>query len=179
MAWLWWAPFVAATLHIIEEFVFPGGFAAWDRTYRPAIRKSITGRFHVLVNAALLLLCLQIAFLARAADAAAQRIGVAAWLAVSVLLVSNAVFHVVGTWRTRTYSPGVVTGIFLYVPLAVLGYWHFLSTGRVSWPVAAVAATVGGSYHAWAALLHKARAHRAMAGASQQEHSTDGATRRH
>lgn len=34
MRWLFWAPLVAATLHIFEEFVWPGGFARWDREYR-------------------------------------------------------------------------------------------------------------------------------------------------
>lgn len=52
MTWLWWAPLAATTLHIFEEFVYPGGFAEWDRNYRPAVRKSITPRFHIIVNRA-------------------------------------------------------------------------------------------------------------------------------
>src|SRR5262249_5803750 len=52
--WIWWAPLCAATLHIVEEFVYPGGFAEWDRAYRPAFRESITPRLHVVVNALLL-----------------------------------------------------------------------------------------------------------------------------
>ena len=158
MKWLWWGPLVAAVLHIVEEFVYPGGFAAWDRRYRPAIKKSITPRLHVIVNAALLLGCLQVALLGRAGDVEAQHVGTTAWLAISALLFSNAVFHVVGTLRARNYSPGVVTAVVLYVPLAVCGYWYFLGNRRVSLVTAALAAIAGGSYHLWAALLHRARA---------------------
>lgn len=160
MTWLWWAPLVAVTLHITEEFVFPGGFAAWDRSYRPAIRKSITPRLHIIINGALLLVCVQVGLLGGAAEVEAQAAGVVLWLAIAALLSSNAVFHGVGTARTKRYSPGLVTAAALYVPLTVLGYWHFLRSGRVSLLTAAVAALVGGSYHFWAALLHQARARR-------------------
>jgi hypothetical protein len=161
MTWLWWAPLATVSLHITEEFVCPGGFAAWDRSYRSAIRKSITSRLHIIINAALLLVCVQVGLLARSTDVEAQGVGVAAWLTIAALLFSNAVFHGIGTVRTRAYSPGVVTAIALYIPLAPLGYWYFLHNGQVAWPTATGTAVAGGSYHFWAALLHKARARRA------------------
>ena len=40
MDWIPWAPLAAASLHIVEEFVLPGGFPAWDRAYRPGLRRS-------------------------------------------------------------------------------------------------------------------------------------------
>ena len=160
MTWIWWAPLVAAVLHIVEEFVYPGGFADWDRRYRPAVRASITPRFHVLINGALLLLCVQIGVLSGAVGTGAQALAVGAWLAVAALLFSNAVFHVVGTFQTRRRSPGVVTGVFLYVPMAVAGYWYFLRTGSASLATGVVAALLGGSYHLWAGIAHAARARR-------------------
>ena len=57
MNWLSWAPAGAAILHIVEEFVFPGGFADWDRRYRPGFRKNITPLFHVIINGLLLVTC--------------------------------------------------------------------------------------------------------------------------
>ena len=45
MTWIWWGPLIVAALHISEEFVFPGGFAEWDRMYRRNILASITRRF--------------------------------------------------------------------------------------------------------------------------------------
>jgi hypothetical protein len=158
MTWLWWAPFGATVLHIIEEFVYPGGFAEWDRHFRPAIRNSITPRLHIIVNGALLLLCVQVGILAGTNDAQARTIGIALWLAVAALLFSNAIFHVVGTIRTRTRSPGIVTAVALYMPMAVAGYWKFLSSGEASWGIAIVAGFVGGSYHLWAELIHRVRA---------------------
>jgi len=158
LTWIWWAPLVAAALHIFEEFVFPGGFAEWDRMYRPAIRDSITPRLHIIVNAALLALCVQIGLLGASREAAARSIGVVAWIAVAALLGSNAIFHVVGTIRTRTRSPGVITGLLLYLPMAIIGTWFWLRTGAVPPVTAAVAAMIGGSYHAWAGALHRARA---------------------
>jgi hypothetical protein len=59
MDWLPWLPLIAAGLHIVEEFVFPGGFTAWYRSYRRQARR-ITPRFLVIVNAGLLLACLNI-----------------------------------------------------------------------------------------------------------------------
>ena len=47
MDWLFGAPLAAACLHIIEEFFLPGGFADWDRRYRPAFARSITTRFPI------------------------------------------------------------------------------------------------------------------------------------
>ncbi|HXX86748.1 MAG TPA: HXXEE domain-containing protein [Casimicrobiaceae bacterium] len=108
----------------VEEFLRPGGFAAWDRRYRPEFRVSITPALHVIVNAALLLVCLQVAWRGGSDDIEAKQIDIAAWLAISALLFSNAVFHGVGTVRTGTYSPGVVTAMFLYMPLSVYGYWY-------------------------------------------------------
>ena len=49
--WLRWALLPAASVHIFEEFVFPGGFPAWYRTYRAAPTR-ITPRFLVIVNLA-------------------------------------------------------------------------------------------------------------------------------
>ena len=57
MNWLPWAPLAAAGLHIVEEFVFPGGFAAWERRYRSDIRTSLTTRYLAIVNVLFLILC--------------------------------------------------------------------------------------------------------------------------
>ena len=152
MRWIWWAPFGAAVLHIFEEFVFPGGFPEWDRKYRPAIRASITPRFHVVINAVLLVVCAAVAV----ARGTAQ--GVAAWLTVAALLAANAVFHLLGMRRTRSYSPGIVTAWALYVPMAAYGFRYFIRSGQASLGTAISAAVIGASYHLWASMMHRARA---------------------
>ena len=141
--WLFWVPFGAASLHIFEEFVFPGGFAAWDRRYRPDFQRSITSRFHVIINGLLLVACYDVWALR------SRGIGAATWLAVMTLLFTNGIWHVIGSVKTRSYSPGVVTGLLLYVPLTVYGYVYFLRAGQVSASIAVAAFAVGASYHLW------------------------------
>ena len=164
MSWIWWAPLAAASLHIVEEFAWPGGFAEWDRAYRPAYAASITRRLHIVVNGALLLLCVQVWSLAPLEQTPARSTVVGVWLAVAALMFSNAVFHVVGTIETHRRSPGVISGVLFYVPLALFGYWYFLIHGEIPWAGAAIAAVLGGSYHYWARLMHLVRAGRPKSG---------------
>jgi hypothetical protein len=57
MILLWLLP-LAAILHIVEEFVFPGGFAAWYRNYQVLLAASFTSRYLVIVNVVLVVLCI-------------------------------------------------------------------------------------------------------------------------
>lgn len=147
MDWLMWAPLVAASLHMSEEFLVPGGFLAWYRGYRPDPSR-ISRRFLAIVNAALLVVCCNIALLGR------RPVGIAYWLAISALLCSNGIWHAWASYRSRTYSPGVVTGVAIYVPLAVFGYSHFVRSGAASIGTAALACAIGGSYPFWSAAYH-------------------------
>lgn len=154
-SWVSWAPLGAASLHIVEEFFLPGGFAEWDRRNRPDYARTITRRLHIIVNALLLLLCLQVATLGFTAA------GVATWLGLMALLASNGLWHLVGAIRTRSYSPGMVTGLLLYLPLAIYGYAGFLRSGQASLVTALAALAIGGTYHLWGGfLLHRARGRR-------------------
>jgi hypothetical protein len=87
--------------------------------------------------------------------------GVAGWLTVTALLFTNAIWHVVGAVKTRSYSPGVLTGLVLYVPLAVYGYARLLGSGKASVQAALVCFAIGASYQFWATAIHKWRAGRA------------------
>jgi len=152
MNWLFWAPLATASLHIFEEFVFPGGFAAWYRNFRPAIAKSITPRFLVIINAILLLVCYD-AFTLRS-----KPIGVAVWLTVMALLGVNGCWHILATIKSRSYSPGLITGSLLYIPLTVYGYAWFLRTEQASLPTAALAFLIGASYPLLSSATHQWRA---------------------
>src|SRR5262249_19245530 len=119
-SWIFWAPLVAAALHIVGGFFVPGGFPAWDPRHPPEIAESIKPRFHLIINLLLLILCYDVGALR------SSRYGPAAWMAVTALLFANAVWHLVGALRTRSYSPGMVTGLLLYIPITVYGYAHLL-----------------------------------------------------
>jgi hypothetical protein len=146
--WLRWAPLVAAAAHIVEEFVFPGGFPSWYRQYR-ANASRITTRFLILMNAGLLVTCAEIALIAR------QPAGAAVWLAMAAILASNGCWHVWASFRSRTYAPGAVTGALLYVPMALYGYVDCIRRGAVTPGVAVVALVIGGSYQLWSSAYHK------------------------
>ena len=144
-----WAPLIAAGLHISEEFLFPGGFPAWYRGYRTDPSR-ITRRFLTIVNALLLVACCNIALLGR------TPVGIVYWLTMSALLCSNGIWHAWASYKSRTYSPGVITGVAVYLPLAVFGFSHFVRSGAASIGVAALACAVGGSYQFWSAAYHRA-----------------------
>jgi uncharacterized membrane protein len=159
MTLLAWSLAGAASLHIFEEFVYPGGFKALWCVYRPETAGSVSNRFLVMINAVLLAFSVVVAL----AVQAPRGNGVAAWLALAALLFSNAIFHVIGAFQTKRYSPGMISGIALYIPIAIYGFAHFLRSGRVSIPTALLAALVGGSYHFIAFANHRRRTRAAKA----------------
>jgi hypothetical protein len=154
---LFWAPLVAASAHIFEEFVWPGGFTAWYRGSYPEIAKSASSRFLFWINAALLFGCFSVGVDEKTA------IGPAFFLTFCTLLAVNGIFHINATIRMRRYSPGVVTGTLLYIPLAVYGCAALLQRGRISPGMAAVAVAIGSSYHLLSYANHRRRA-RAITG---------------
>ena len=154
--WLLWMPAACAALHLFEEFAWPGGFAAWFRAYRPETAVSFTPTFAVLVNLTLMLVALLVGWAGPHQDR-----GIAAFLTLVSVLASNGLFHVIGAVRTRRYSPGMVTGALLYLPLCAYGFWYFIHVVKVS-PLSAMASfAIGSLYQSWSFMTHRARAARA------------------
>jgi hypothetical protein len=147
-----WLPAIAVAAHLFEEFVWPGGFPDWYRRYRPARAASVTTRFLVIVNAVLVALALLPPLLG------ASPRGLAFWLVVAAIGAANALFHLWATVSARMYSPGVVTGALLYLPLAVLGYRELVASGIVAPGTALQAVAIGIGFHIWSAWNHKRRA---------------------
>lgn len=148
---LFWLPLAAAALHIVEEFAWPGGFAPWYREYRPEIARSVSPRFLFWINVALLVGCASVGI-----DGPTPY-GAALFLTMTALLFSNAIFHLRATLRMRRYSPGVITGMTLYVPLALLGYATILRRGLASPATAVVAALLGCAYPFLSHAFHRRR----------------------
>ncbi len=147
-----WFPLFAVGAHLLEEFVWPGGFARWYRWYRPERAASVTTRFLVVVNAVLVVLALLPPLLGPTPR------GLALWLVVAAIGVANAVFHVWATARRATYSPGVVTGVACYVPLFAVGVYALVVPGRVSVGTTVEAVAIGVGFHVWSAWNHSRRA---------------------
>jgi hypothetical protein len=113
-------PAGAVAAHIFEEFVWPGGFAAWYRHYPPGQTVTVTTQFLLLMNAVLVALALIPPILGTSPR------GLAFWIVVAAIAAVNAVFHMTAAVRTHAYSPGVVTGVVVYLPLALIGGTWFL-----------------------------------------------------
>jgi Protein of unknown function with HXXEE motif len=151
-----WALLPAAALHILEEFVWPGGFAPWYRPWRPKLAASMTPAFFILVNAVLLALC------ATAGIFSASPRGVALWLTVAALTAANGTFHVYGSISSHSYSPGTITGVLLYLPLALYGFSRALASGAASTGTAVIALLLGGLYQFWSNANHSRRARKRL-----------------
>ena len=146
-----WAPLVCALLHIAEEFVWPGGFPTWYRRYRGPEHQSVTPRFLFVINAILLLACTS------AGVAALTPRGASLWLVMAALLASNGLWHVWASLRTHTYSPGMVTGLALYLPLVVVGIPRFFHSGLISPGSMVISLIIGALYPVWSLLFHSRR----------------------
>jgi hypothetical protein len=70
------------------------------------------------------------------------------------LMAANGCWHLWAATRTHEYSPGMITGALLYIPLAACGFATYIASGRVSAGTAAAAAIIGASYPVWSAVFH-------------------------
>jgi hypothetical protein len=105
--------FVPAYLaHVTEELLAGPGFPAW--LARIVGQPLPVGAF-VAINAVALTALLAAVY----AAVRSERQGWAA-VAIGTIALTNAVAHLSGSIVTRTYSPGLVTGFVLYVPLGSL-----------------------------------------------------------
>lgn len=120
-----WALPISFCLHVMEEFLLPGGFIEWYHRYRPKFAR-VKPSHYVKVNGIGFLLILETAI------KASKGSGYNGLLIVWGLLSCNAVFtHLLGAVKTRQYSPGMVTGIALYLPLTVLSYIAVVQLNRM------------------------------------------------
>lgn len=122
--------------HWLEELP---GFVDWFNAHAtPGITQdSFSG-----VNATALLITVLVTLACWATRSAASVLLAVAWL--SLLMLTNAIFHITGAIVDRAYVPGLVTAIVLYLP-----YFAWVATqvvrGRLVAPgVVAAAAVLGG-----------------------------------
>src|ERR1700754_4536117 len=128
-------------LHVTEEFLFPGGFIEWYQELVPSKTAGIRPGYLVWINTLMIGVCV-----IPAAGAAAGT-NFIAWYAVAAIAGANAIFHIAGVVKLKKYSPGVVTGVLLYLPLACYGTWFVLSTGAISFIRVIVILAIAVGYH--------------------------------
>lgn len=123
MNWIYWAFLGAAILHILEEYVFPGGFMTFMQQAVPRFASQITVHFSLLINGLFLALCLLAVILGPDQPVFG--------LSVAWLLFFNGVIHILTSWRWRAYTPGLVSSLLLYLPLAIVGLALITTQGTI------------------------------------------------
>ena len=133
-ALLWLFP-PAYAAHLAEEVWAGPGFPAW---FAHVAGAALPLQAFAAINA--------IGFAAMVAGTAmAVRREQHGWMAVAIatLVTINALLHVAGSMMTGTYSPGLITGIVLYLPLGqllLIRALHQVDPARLSKGMAAGAA---------------------------------------
>jgi hypothetical protein len=105
-----WLLVAAYACHVVEEYA--GGFPEWFAHLAGAP----LGRAEFLfINA------VGLAAMATAARAATRQASLG-WMAIGIaaILFANGIAHLVASLVTSTYSPGLFTGVILYLPLGGL-----------------------------------------------------------
>lgn len=129
---------IAAVVHIIEEYLFPGGFAEAFRKLLPRASHLFTVKFHILVNVIFILMCFIAALIGQA--------NLILSLSVFGLIFTNAALHIRGAIIQKGYYPGVISGIFIYIPIAIYAYSIFINSKQLSWIQAIISFLLGVLY---------------------------------
>jgi hypothetical protein len=112
--WAWLAP-LGYLLHFAEEALAGGGFVAWSRLH---LSESFSDARFAAINAIALSIVVVLA-------AIASKKG-REWLMLPpfAVLTLNGVLHAASSVATHSYSPGLVTGMLLYVPIGGFTLWR-------------------------------------------------------
>jgi hypothetical protein len=68
-------------------------------------------------------------------------------IAVHLMLI-NAVVHIIGALRSRSYNPGLVTAIVLFLPVGAYALWRIQASGEATATDHAVGFLIGLAIHA-------------------------------
>lgn len=140
MDWVFTAFVAAAVVHVMEEFVYPGGFMDVMRRFNPQFTPFVTARFAVIINGLFLLLCVLAAIVGRNS--------LVFGLSIASLLFINALAHTGATLRARGSTPGIISSVLLYLPLSVYAYYVFIRSGQMAWPELVASSLLGVLYQA-------------------------------
>jgi hypothetical protein len=119
---LWSLP-IAISLHVFEEFAFPGGLNRWIAVYKPGRPKN--NFYYFIVNAAAIVATFILA--SRVSGVTGIRI----YLGFVAVMAANAASHIRGTIQAKKYCPGTVSGGLLLIPLFLISWWYFLDAGTL------------------------------------------------
>ena len=138
MHWIFWTFVGAAVIHVVEEFGYPGGFLDTMRGLNPRIAPLVTVEAAIIINGLFLLLCVL--------GAVVGSRSIVFGLSVASLLFFNALMHIWGAVKARGYTPGVVSGVVLYLPLSLYAYYLAVEMGELTLGGGALSGLLGALY---------------------------------
>jgi energy-converting hydrogenase Eha subunit G len=139
-------------LHVLEE---TPGFVAW---FNRQVQPDITPRLFFSVVATGFIITLMVAAIMAANRDRAAAIVATAWI--GFLMLANGIFHLVATLAQRGYTPGVVTGSLLYLPVSLLFFAAIARECRMPYPLVTGLALLGGIpmyIHGWLIVFRGSR----------------------
>jgi hypothetical protein len=132
----------AIMLHVTEEFFIPGGFIKWYKEFVPPKKaEGSNPEYLVWINTLMMGACMVPLYLGSSYH------GVSVWYAVAAIAAANALFHVWGVLKMKKYSPGVITGVILYLPLFIVGTQQLVTSGILSLTKALIFISAAIGYH--------------------------------
>jgi hypothetical protein len=136
---VFWAITAASGAHVVEEYLWPGGFLEAAKEAAPDMFAHSSVPIVVGVNASMIIGCIFGALLRKRS----QVLG----LSMASLLFQNAVIHTVGSIRLKRYMPGLATGLVLYVPLSLHAFASYRKSPGYKRSTAVSAAVLGTVLH--------------------------------
>lgn len=136
---VFWALTAASCAHVVEEYLWPGGFLEAAKEAAPEVFAHSSTPIIVGVNAAMIAGC--------AMGALTRRRSPVLGLAMAGLLFENAVIHGAGSLRLKRYMPGLATGLALYVPLSLKAFDSYRKSPAYRRSTAIGAAVLGTAFH--------------------------------
>jgi hypothetical protein len=137
----------AIMLHVTEEFLYPGGFPEWYREFiPPKTDKGIKTGYLVWINTLMIGVCVLPVYFGETYH------GVSIWYIVAAIAAANACFHIWGVIKLKKYSPGVITGTLLYIPLFVIGTRQILAADSLPVFKIIVCIAVAIGYHVFSVI---------------------------
>lgn len=144
-SWILWVGVIAVVLHVMEEYSF--GWVAWaNETLGPRLGVTFTESDFLLTNVALVFIAL--------AGAAIGWWAPAVSLAVPALFIINAVFfHMLPSARDERLTPGTLSAVFIYLPVAAWMFWAAGTDDRLNFGTFVLAFVLGGAIMAYPLVL--------------------------
>jgi hypothetical protein len=129
MTWIFWAILGASLLHVVEEYS-----TDWVDSVRDFIPRVTVRRFWI-VNLVFISTCL--------VGAIVNEIHIIFSLSMAGLILVNAFTHIVVSYLKRSYTPGLFSSIFIYIPVSTYAFYNSLISGISTINEAAFAVMLG------------------------------------